>query len=117
MKYFYLAMTLAFAASSPAFAEVYKSDCSGKDWALISDSLAKGEVTNGANLKQELAGVLMEEMGPTCTSIFDTENLTGIPGDKLSQYEIETGSALYSLQIIESLENSTTFVSIKKKNK
>lgn len=117
MKHLYLALALAFSTSVPAFAEVYKNNCSAQDWSFISESLSKGEVTNGANLKQELAGVLMQEMGPTCVSVFDTDNLNGIPGDKLSQYEIETSSALYSLFIIDSLENGATFVSIEKKNK
>lgn len=116
MKTFFFLSALLF--STHASAEVIRRDCKFADYQTMTDAVSHEEIRSGKQLRNEVLGVLREEMGPQCFSVLDTSMLVSIPGDDASDYELVTGSSTYHIRIVKSFEQRATFVYLtKKKNK
>ena len=105
---------LTFGLVASAQAETIKVDCDFAAYQRLNRALDIAEVRVGAAYKEELKGILGQEMGPVCKVLIDMEPKFGIPGNKYFDYEVTANGVKIDVAIVESLEMNNTIISISK---
>jgi hypothetical protein len=99
MKFFVLAAVFAGLVSQTASAEEFVVPCNFEHYKTLNTALNELTVRSGQELKEEVKGVLAQEMGPTCELVIELK--VGIPGQSSQDFRLQSESNEYLVTIVK----------------
>ena len=112
MKMLFAAAILISSFSSAAHAGTSFVPCEFQDYQKIDNALQEDDIREGAEFSSDLKALLTQEMGPSCNLVQYDELIIGIPGDRVEEYQIVSGSTGYSVFLVNSIESGGKYVRI-----